>query len=456
MNKNELLKDIPQIETILQAEEIKTFIPQIGHTVVADVIRIEVESFRSQILADNKLSVKNLHDKIIEHCRLKKMDKIQRVINCTGVVIHTNLGRSPLGSDVFNKAADSLGGYCNLEYHLASESRGKRGGFAEKLICSLTGAEDALIVNNNASSVFLILSHFAKGKEAIVSRGELIQIGGGFRIPDIMKETGAKLVECGTTNITTIDDYKNSITEDTSMIFSAHQSNYRIEGFTESPTLKDISTLKNDSILYVRDLGSGNMLECKSPADLPEPSVRNELAQGPDLVCFSGDKLLGGCQAGIIVGKKDLIAKLRKDPLMRMLRVDKITYFILQETLLKYDNGISLDVELHKIISKSKSQVDKTVSRFIRKLKPEIKKYVQKISLMSTYGGGALPALEFESSGVLISIPGFSSSKLYSQFVKQDVPIVGTVVDDKFTLNFSAVFEHDIPYLVSAIEQISG
>ena len=196
----------------------------------------------------------------------------------------------------------------------------------------MTGAGDALIVNNNASSVFLILNEFARGREVVISRGELVQIGGGFRIPDIMRQTGAHMVEVGTTNITTLEDYRRALTGETAMIFSCHRSNFTMDGFTDGPSLANLASLKTDSLLFVRDLGSGNVTTDQRLPRPFEPTVRFELEQGPDLVCFSGDKLLGGCQAGIIVGRKDLVARLRRNPLMRMLRVDKVTYFLLQET----------------------------------------------------------------------------------------------------------------------------
>jgi L-seryl-tRNA(Ser) seleniumtransferase len=314
-----VLREIPQVEKLLQDEEIEGFIPVIGKGSAADCVREGVSSYREALIAGAEADSQKLKDEIIKKLKIKSSERLQRVINGTGLIIPTNLGRAPLGEGIFEILKKNISGYCNLEYHIPSKKRGKRGGFAEELICQMTKSEDALIVNNNASSVFLILNELAKGGETIVSRGELIQIGGGFRIPDIMNQSGTTLVEVGTTNITTLADFKNAVTENTKMIFSAHTSNFRLEGFTEAPTLKELSTLKNDKIVFVRDMGSGNLVNDWMPGRF-EQTVYHETAQGADLVCFSGDKLLGGCQAGIIVGKREIIAKLRKNPLMRMLR----------------------------------------------------------------------------------------------------------------------------------------
>lgn len=371
---NNLLRAIPQVEKLVQESGISSFIKDIGRNQVTKAIRSGIEEFRDAIIKGEASAPELLKSKIIEKCLFKRSEKLQRVINCTGVIIHTNLGRAPLGSDILEKLKENISGYCNLEYHIPTMKRGKRGGFAEELVCELTGGEDALIVNNNASSVFLILNEFAKGREVVVSRGELIQIGGGFRIPDIMDQSGASLVEVGTTNITTLDDYKSAINERTSMVFSAHTSNYRIQGFTEAPSLKELASMKSDSVIFVRDLGSGNFINNDRTNPGFEQTVFQELSQGPDLVCFSGDKLTGACQAGIITGSKELIESLRKNPLMRMIRVDKVTYYILQETLLGYVNEKGSNVELWNSIHQGKDKVSAKVSKLLRMIDSEKEK----------------------------------------------------------------------------------
>lgn len=452
-NTNELLRGIPQVEKLLQDIDIAVLIPEIGKGIAADIIRKSVERYRALIIGGAVSDLSDLKSEIISSIKVKISEKLQRVINGTGVIIHTNFGRAPLGEKIFETLKAEISGYCNLEFHIPSKGRGKRGGFAEELICRLTGAEDALIVNNNAASVFLILKQFADGSEAVVSRGELIQIGGGFRIPDIMKESGAVLVETGTTNITTIEDYKNAITENTSMIFSAHTSNYRIEGFSEAPSMKELASLKSDKILYVRDLGSGNIFSPEKEGEKFEQTVYAEVAQGPDLVCFSGDKLLGGCQAGIIVGSKDLIGKLRKNPLMRMIRVDKITYMILQETLLEYVNGNQLDVELWKMIMQKPVDVMRNVNQFINMMKDRSGgNYCIVRPTRAAYGGGSMPGVELESTGVEITVPGMKPDEINDYFLSCTPPIAGTVRDDRYVIDFYTVFERDVECIADAAE----
>jgi len=452
-NINELLREIPQVEKLMQDPEIACLVPEIGRGITADIIRQAVEKYRASVIAGNAPQVCDLKKNIISGIKIKISEKLQRVINGTGIIIHTNLGRAPLGEKIFETLKEQISGYCNLELHIPSKARGKRGGFAEELICQLTGAEDALIVNNNASSVFLILKQFAQGKEAVVSRGELIQIGGGFRIPDIMKESGAILVETGTTNITTIEDYKNAITENTAMIFSAHTSNYKIEGFSESPSLKELASIKNEKVIYVRDLGSGNIFSPEKGGVQFEQTVYSEVSQGPDLVCFSGDKLLGGCQAGIIVGSKALIGKLRRNPLMRMIRVDKITYMILQETLLEYVNGNQQDIELWKLIMQKPVDVIRNINYFLSMMEKKTgTEFFTARGTKAAYGGGSMPGVELESSGVEVNIRGMKPDEISDYFFSCTPPIAGTVHDDKYIIDFYTVFERDIQYIADAAE----
>lgn len=451
--KNELLRVIPQVEKLLQDPEIACLIPETGQPVAAGIIREKVEEFRSLIVGGAMPELDDLKKQIVSGIKKKISEKLQRVINATGIIIHTNLGRAPLGERIFDILKKQISGYCNLEFHIPSRSRGKRGGFAEELICHLTGAEDALIVNNNASSVFLILKQFARDKEVVVSRGELIQIGGGFRIPDIMKESGAILVETGTTNITIVDDYRDAVTENTSMIFSAHTSNYKIEGFSESPSIRELASLKNDKIIYVRDLGSGNISTPENISSSFEQTVFSEISQGPDLVCFSGDKLLGACQAGIITGRKDLIAKLRKNPLMRMIRVDKITYMILQEILLEYINSRQEDVELWKLITRQAVEVKRNVLHFVELMKDRTGPGFMTVKeTKSVYGGGSMPGVELESFGIELDVPGMKPDEISEFFLSNTPPVIGTVRDDKFIIDFYTVFDRDMADLADAVE----
>jgi len=454
MNKD-TLRNIPQVEKLLQDETIACFRDILGHGTVVKIIRGVVDDFRRSIAGGENPGLDRLTDQIVQACRRVSQERLQRVINCSGVIIHTNLGRSPLGADIFKKMGETLSGYCNLEFHIPTQRRDKRGGFAESLLCGLTGAEDALIVNNNASSVFLILNEFSRGKEVIVSRGELIQIGGGFRIPDIMHQSGAHLVEVGTTNITELDDFRHAVTERTSMIFSAHQSNYRIQGFTDAPSLKELATLKSDSVIFTRDLGSGNLVSHDGLPQPFEPTISYELKQGADLICFSGDKLLGGCQAGIIIGRKDLIEKLKKNPLMRMLRVDKITYFILQETLLEYEKGTQDGIPLWNIIHQNEKTLSARASSILRKVKNSHKsEYCRKTGTRATFGGGALPTMEIVSMGISIDVPVMKPDDVAAFFLEGKVPILGTVTDGRFMLDVMTVFDRDTDLIAGRIDDL--
>ena len=454
-NINLLLREIPQVEKLIQEEDIASFIPVIGKINVAECVRLGVNSYRDALLSGGDADLAALKAEIVSKLEVRSSERLQRVINCTGIIMHTNLGRAPLGEKIFDSLKENVSGYCNLEFHIPSRKRGKRGGFTEELICQMTGAGDALIVNNNASSVFLILNEFARGGETIVSRGELIQIGGGFRIPDIMNQSGTALVEVGTTNITTLQDFRKAVNENTKMIFSAHTSNFRIEGFTEAPSLKELASLKSESVIFVRDMGSGNLVNDWMPGNF-EQTVFHEMSQGADLVCFSGDKLLGGCQAGIIAGRKDLIARLRKNPLMRMLRVDKITYMILQEVLLYYVNGKYEETELWGSITQGAEAVSRRASRLIRMCGDGAKDAMNKVRTRCAYGGGSMPGVELESCGVEISVPGLSPEEVYDHFVSSTPPVIGTVRDGKFIIDLFAVHERDMKELAEAVKALVG
>jgi L-seryl-tRNA(Ser) seleniumtransferase len=456
-NLENILKQIPQVEKILQSEKMSEFILSLGKGMVVNVIREEIKLFRENFDKDQEIDIDRLMSSIVESCARKKREKLQRVINGTGVVIHTNLGRAPVSEELLRGLSAKLSGYCNLELDLPSGKRGKRGGFAEELICNLTAAEDALIVNNNAASVFLILSEFANGKDVLISRGELVQIGGGFRIPDILKQTGARLIEVGTTNITELDDYKKAISENTAMLLSVHQSNFKIEGFSKAAALKELAGLKNSSMLFVRDLGSGNLLvDARFPKSF-EPTVSHELSQGADILCFSGDKMLGGCQAGIIVGRKDLIQRLKKNPLMRMLRVDKITYYLLQETLIHYANRDIEKISLWNTIFQNKKTLGNKANRLMKRVKAENKKeLIIRVPAKSVFGGGSLPTLKVESIAVQISIPGMSSKEISDKFLNHAVPIIGYILNNKFTIDLRTIADNEIPEVADAIDSLTG
>ena len=310
MNKNMLYRSIPKVDVLLENERIQETIEQYGRNAVMECIHIETDRLRSFIAKCEDEEEAGKRIKQLVPCIVKTAEKMhtpnmKKVINGTGTILHTNLGRAPIGRAHMEKAAELVCGYSNLEYNLEQGKRGERYSHFEELLCKITGAEAAMAVNNNASSVLLILSSLAKGGEVIVSRGELIEIGGKFRIPDVMEQSGASLVEVGTTNKTHYSDYEEHITEETKALLKVHTSNYRIVGFTESVTIDELVPLARErEIPVIEDLGSGVLIDLSKYGLSYEPTVQESVAKGADVVCFSGDKLFGGPQAGIIIGRK--------------------------------------------------------------------------------------------------------------------------------------------------------
>jgi len=332
----EELKKIPGVDKLLN--ESKALIAESGVDLVKFAIRESIKSERENILAGNKYSgISKITSEINSIVKSIAETSLKPMINATGVVLHTNLARAPLGDYVQQEMQKILSGYSNLEFNLSTGKRGQRNCHISELIKFVTGAEDAVVVNNNAAAVMLCLKTFSEGGEAIISRGELIEIGGSFRIPDIMEASGAKMVEVGTTNRTRLSDYENAITNETKVILKAHKSNYYIGGFTEEVDNEELVKLaKKHNLIFIYDMGSGLL---RKPEGLPlqkEPDVKSSLKAGIDLVTFSGDKLLGGPQAGIIAGKKKYVSKIARDPMMRALRVGKMTYAALSAVIKCY------------------------------------------------------------------------------------------------------------------------
>ena len=348
-----LLKKLPSVTEVLkELDQLQEGI--FSEKQITDCVRKAIGKYRKSILknsskdkktiSSNKMLQKIKKD-ITEELLSEEEQNLKPVINATGIVIHTNLGRAPLSDPACNSLLEVAKGYSNLEFDLHSGKRGKREHSIESILCKLTGAEAALVVNNNAAAVMFALKVMSKDRESIVSRGELIEIGGSFRIPDIMKESGAKLIEVGTTNKTYIKDYENAINSHTALLFKAHTSNFYISGFTDTPSREELSKLgKEKSIPVLEDLGSGSLYKFSILST--EPTVMDSIKSGVDVVTFSGDKLVGGPQAGIIVGSKYWIQKMRKDPMMRMLRLDKLVITALEKTLLSFLNPEKLAKEI--------------------------------------------------------------------------------------------------------------
>ncbi len=444
MDKSELRK-IPGVDTLMKNSEIKKLISEYGEELAVFSIRKVLGEIRDAVMKGKKLPQ---NDRILNWIRQKVYHigtcSLKPMINATGIVLHTNLGRVPLGSALTEEVAKIIEGYSNLEFDLEKGKRGHREDHITDLVTFITGAEDAVVVNNNAAGVYLSLSTFCAGKEAVISRGELIEIGGSFRIPDIMQQSGAKMVEVGTTNRTRLSDYEAALTEETAVLFKAHKSNYYIKGFSEDVEIEKLTECAHaHGLVCIYDLGSGLL---RKPKGLPletEPDVRSALQSGADLVMFSCDKLLGGPQAGIIAGKKEYIQKLRKSPLMRVLRVGKMTLAALSTVLRCYlkDETITENVPVFRMLDQSKDELREKAEKFSELLKKE--KIPNKIvKNAARCGGGTLPQVEIPSYAVQLGLTKtkFSPEQLYHKLLQLDKPILGilregSLLFDMFTLD---------------------
>ncbi len=447
MLKNTLLRSIPKVDKFIE----DTHFNDLSKTVLLPLIREHFETLRIHILNDKITVLKEskLVEEILEKYHTIMTPSLQKVINATGVIVHTNLGRSLINPKSFDKAKEIVTSYNNLEYDLDKGKRGERYSHLSSIFTKLLDCEDVLVVNNNASAVFLILNTFAKRKEVIVSRGELVEIGGSFRIPEVMKNSGAKLVEVGATNKTHLCDYEENITERTKMLMKVHKSNYSIEGFTSEVEFKEIAKLaKERGLIDYFDLGSGHLVDLPYGLSHSEPSLHEIMKDDPSLLSFSGDKLFGSVQAGIIVGKKELIAKLKKNQLLRMLRVDKLTLSILtqdiQSMLLnKYEEIPTLNM-LFKDVD--------TLKKNAKVLFDQIKELVtcEIINTTTLIGGGSTPNKKIPSVAVTITLKNYSPNKIQKLFREKN--IIGRIEDEKFLLDFRTIDINDIPYLKESIQ----
>lgn len=383
---------------------------------------------------------------------------LKRVINATGVVIHTNLGRAPLSKKVIEEIVKVAKYYSNLEYDLKEGKRGSRYIHVEEILKEITQAESALVVNNNAAAVLISLNTLAYGKEVIVSRGELVEIGGSFRIPEVMKWAGCILKEVGTTNKTHLFDYENAITENTALLLKVHKSNFEIVGFTKEVSIEELVNLgRKFNLPVMKDLGSGCFVDLSKYGLKKEPTVQEVLKAGVDIVTFSGDKLLGGPQAGIILGKKEYIEKIRKNPLNRALRIDKLTLAGLEATLRLYrDEILAIEhIPVLKMILTSKEELKKRAKNLLKKLR-ELKLKDFKFEVVETInktGGGALPTLDLVSYAVAVEVP-FSSQILQKKLREYKPPIITRIEEDRVLIDVRCLFDEDYKIIVEAFESL--
>ena len=456
MDKNILYRSIPKVDVLLEDKKIISLIEKYHRDVVVDVIREEIEKIREEIKTNNDFDfinkkINNLVENISKSVEKTYSYNIRKVINGTGTILHTNLGRSIISKKHANYLSDIVTSYSNLEYNLEDGKRGERYSHFEKLICKITGAESAMAVNNNAAAVMLVLSSMAKEKEVIVSRGELVEVGGKFRIPDVMESSNAHLVEIGTTNKTHLEDYENAINENTGALLKVHTSNFKILGFTESVSIKEICDLgKEKNIPVIEDIGSGVLVDLSKYGLEYEPTVQDSIKAGVDIVSFSGDKLLGGPQAGIIVGKKKYIDKMKKNPLTRAFRIDKFTATILEMIFKEYLNEEDAikNIPTLSLITRELKEIEKNANALYEKL--DILKDVAIINIedtLSQIGGGSLPMERLNSKCVSITPKNISTASLEEKLRLDENPVVGRISDNKLIIDMRTILDDEIDIL---------
>jgi len=455
-NHQQALRSLPSVEILTQKLAADSPLPR---ALVTSFVQRQLKLTREQILNGSSPSREEIEQSVASELQAFSNSRLQPVINATGVIIHTNLGRSPLGKSAAKKLTDIATGYCNLEFNLPEGTRGKRAGYLETALASLLEADAATAVNNCAAALVIILRHLCKdGKnEVIVSRGELVEIGGGFRIPDILETSGAKLVEVGSTNKTNLNDYKKAITSRTAMILKVHRSNFYIGGFTEEVPATELADLAHSYDLpLVEDIGSGAMMRTDELAPIEqEPTPQEALRNGIDLVCFSGDKLLGGPQSGIIAGKKELIAGIKQEPFFRAVRCDKLILTVLQEcidTYLKTRSEKSpRGVPALEFISESTDTLQARAEKIIQSLPQEIQAHFSISPSTARTGGGTMPRSEIPSIAIILSPTNQSVTKL-SRALRTGTPsVVGSIEDNKLRLDLRTIFDHQDQDLIHAL-----
>lgn len=463
MNKNMLYRSIPKVDVLLENPDIVTLIENHHRDVVVDVIREEIDKLRNFIKENDDVNlIEEKINNLIENIKISTEKvysyNIKKVINGTGTILHTNLGRAIISKKHADYLSEVVTSYSNLEYNLEEGKRGERYSHFEKLICKITGAEAAMAVNNNAAAVMLVLSSMAAEREVIVSRGELVEVGGKFRIPDVMKSSNAHLVEIGTTNKTHLEDYEDAISENTGAFLKVHTSNFKILGFTESVSIEELCKLgREKDIPVIEDIGSGVLIDLSKYGLEYEPTVQDSIKAGVDVVSFSGDKLLGGPQAGIIVGKKKYIDKMKKNPLTRAFRIDKFTATILEMIFHEYLNEEDAikNIPVLSLITKDLKEIEKNANALFNKI--EKLKDVADINVedtLSQIGGGSLPAERIKSKSVTIMPKNISTQSLEAKLRAGKNPVVGRISEEKLILDMRTVLEDEIDILAQKLIDI--
>jgi L-seryl-tRNA(Ser) seleniumtransferase len=465
--KPDLFRLLPSVDELLRGDAGQALTHRFGHAATVEVARCLIHDLRSQIAAgmldDSQLkaAIDNAAQELERRLQQSLSYSLRPVINATGVILHTNLGRAPLSQDALRHVAEISQGYSNLEFDLSTGERGKRDVHVSRLFAKLLNTAErevsTIVVNNNAAAVLLALNSLGDGGEVIVSRGELVEIGGSFRIPDVMAKSGAILREVGTTNRTRLADYESAITERTKLLLRVHRSNFQIVGFTEQPSLEELAALgRKHNIPVMEDLGSGELFDLRQVGVHGEPMIADSLRAGIDVVTYSGDKLLGGPQAGLISGDRELVGKLRSNPLFRALRVDKMFYAALGATLLAYLREDYVSIPALRMLRVSEEELQHRAEHIARHLRiscPELE--IEVVESRSVLGGGSAPGSTLPSRALAVRIGERSSGEMLGHLRQWATPIIARVEDERVLLDLRTVEAAQDAMIVAALESIS-
>ncbi|HEX8146831.1 MAG TPA: L-seryl-tRNA(Sec) selenium transferase [Pyrinomonadaceae bacterium] len=463
----ERLRALPSIDSLLRTQEAVALREALGAERLTALARAVTDELREELRADpghgstdgdgaRATLLAEAARRLTLSAERERARGLRRVINATGVVLHTNLGRAPLSDAARRAVSREAAGYCTLEYDTETGARGRRGARAEALLAELTGAEEALVVNNCAAAALLVLSALARGGETVVSRGELVEIGGDFRVPDVMAQSGTALVEVGTTNRTRLSDYEQVINERTRLLMRVHPSNYRIVGFTSAPALEELAGLAHEHGLPLyEDAGSGALVDLTPRGLSGEPVIRDSVARGADVVTFSGDKLLGSAQAGLVVGRREVVERLRRHPLYRALRADKLALAALEATLEAYRRGeAAREVPALRMLSATRADVEARAHAFAERLRSRLDEDALGFEIIdgeSAVGGGSAPTTHPPTSLIALKHPRHSAAGLEGRLRRQTPPVVARILDDRLVLDLRTVAESEEDELLEAL-----
>lgn len=461
MEQQDMLRAIPKVDELLGMEPLQALAEQTPAPALREAVREELEALRRRILAGDTDHIPNREDLCAAVCRRAReasLPSLRGVVNGTGVTLHTNLGRACLSHRAVEAVVAVAGGYSTLEYDVDAGRRGSRHSHVEALLCAVTGAEGAMVVNNNAAAVLLILSALGKGGEVITSRGELVEIGGSFRVPDIMVQCGCALREVGTTNKTHLSDYEWAITPETRALLKVHTSNYKIMGFTESVPLAELVALGRERGLpVIEDLGSGSLVDLEQFGIHGEPTVQQSVQAGVDIISFSGDKLLGGPQAGIIIGRKDYIETLKKHPLARALRVDKMTLAALRETLYAYTDPAMAVREIPTLAMLAVPEhVLREKAELLCRALADRGVTARTVPAQDQVGGGSVPTQLLPAWAVAIDPGRLTVDGLEAALRRRERPIIGRITHEQYLLDTRTLWESDFDYIAEAAAEVIG